>query len=120
MRSVFGPATSRSSWAIRVYPFAFPAASSSGARSVGPAVHAAALAARKKVAKLAVKDRESALFGVDADSLQASSGGRLALSGRSEPVRHLSPTCCSAMALASTSRNTRETRTISTGRCTDR
>jgi xanthine dehydrogenase YagR molybdenum-binding subunit len=62
------------------YPFAFPAASSSGARSVGPAVHAAALAARKKVAKLAVKDRESALFGVDADSLQASSGGRLALS----------------------------------------
>jgi xanthine dehydrogenase YagR molybdenum-binding subunit len=63
------------------YPFAFPPASSSGARSVGPAVHAAALATVRKIARLAVRDRESPLFGADADSIQAVGGGGLALPG---------------------------------------
>lgn len=62
-------------------PFAFPPVSSSGARSLGPAVQAAALAARKKVAGLAVKDRESPLFGANPDRVEAAGGGRLALTG---------------------------------------
>ncbi|MGW0653703.1 xanthine dehydrogenase family protein molybdopterin-binding subunit [Streptomyces umbrinus] len=68
------------------HPFAFPPVSSSGARSVGPAVHGAALAARKKVAKLAVKDRDSPLFGANADGLQTTGDGRLALTD--DPSRY--------------------------------
>ncbi len=60
------------------YPFAFPPVSSSGARSIGPAVRAAALAVRTRVARLAVKDRESPLFGADAATVRAIGGGRLA------------------------------------------
>jgi xanthine dehydrogenase YagR molybdenum-binding subunit len=61
------------------FPFTLSSASSSTARSVGPAVHAAALVARGEVAKLAVKDRESPLFGADARRVQSMNRGQLVL-----------------------------------------
>jgi len=66
------------------------------------------LAARKKVAKLAVKDRESALFGVDADSLQASSGGPACTEATIRAGATPTPTCCRRNG-ASTSRKRRGT-----------
>jgi xanthine dehydrogenase YagR molybdenum-binding subunit len=55
-------------------PFAFPAGGSSTARSVGPAVQAAALAARRKVTALAVRDPASPLHGASPEAVDAAAG----------------------------------------------
>ncbi len=65
-------------------PFAFPAGGSSMARSLGPAVRAAARAALRKVVDLAVRDRVSLLFGAKPDEVEAIDG---ALVVRGNPAR---------------------------------
>jgi xanthine dehydrogenase YagR molybdenum-binding subunit len=52
-------------------PFALTSVSSSTARSVGPAVRAAAEAAKRKALKLAVRDRKSPLYGAKPEAVGA-------------------------------------------------
>lgn len=55
-------------------PFALTSVSSSTARSVGPAVRAAAEAAKRKALNLAVRDRKSPLYGAKPEAVGAAEG----------------------------------------------
>jgi xanthine dehydrogenase YagR molybdenum-binding subunit len=66
------------------YPEAPLSAGSRTASSVGPAVHRAALAAKKKLALLAVADAESPLHGFDPEKLDADNGAFFARENRTK------------------------------------